>query len=266
MEQINLRENLECPICTLVPHKTKILACSIGHQICQNCYNLIPGDPKKCPQGRCKYNSPPTQFLALESMINQANIELNCKNAVQGCQVELQREELEKHELDCQYRMVTCPETDCQQNIVRSLLDDHFRENDDHGERKYGEEDIQIKPALLDDDNNIDWPTRSWEEKGFVFWRVFIKRENLWYTWLVMDTGPKEAALWNYSVKVENKKTGRSATASTPVSPVDWTVEEILSSGNYLAMTSTTVKKLMKGTSRDYSVLPLEHVVNKVLP
>ena len=88
MEEQELREYLECPVCTLIPYKTKILSCLNGHQLCQACFDKMTDVPKKCPQGSCKYNSPPTRFRMVETMISKANINLNCQNAGQGCQVE----------------------------------------------------------------------------------------------------------------------------------------------------------------------------------
>ena len=86
MDEGELRSHLECPVCTMVPHSTKILACKNSHQICQVCYDKIKSDPKSCPQGRCKYSSPPTQLRAIEEMISQAKVKLNCKHSRCGCQ------------------------------------------------------------------------------------------------------------------------------------------------------------------------------------
>ena len=131
MDEGELRSHLECPVCTMVPHSTKILACKNSHQICQVCYDKIKSDPKSCPQGRCKFSSPPSQLRAIEEMISQAKVQLNCKNSGSGCQFELKKNLLVEHELECEFRLVPCPEANCQKMMPLSKLEHHQSKNKD---------------------------------------------------------------------------------------------------------------------------------------
>ena len=64
---------------------------------------------------------------------------------------------------------------------------------------------------------------------GCSFWRIFTKRSNLWYTWVVVDLCPKQAARWKFSVKIEEQ--GMSLETRQNVSPIDSNVDQILESG-----------------------------------
>ena len=64
-----------------------------------------------------------------------------------------------------------------------------------------------------------------------------------------MEAGPKKAELWNFSVKIQNKRTGMSVETTCSVAPLDWKIEDIQTSGNYLTITLHTVAKLCLGIS-----------------
>ena len=51
----------------------------------------------------------------------------------------------------------------------------------------------------------------------------------LWYTWVVVDLCPKQAARWKFSVKIEEQ--GKSLETRQNVSPIDSNVDQILESG-----------------------------------
>ena len=120
------------------------------------------------------------------------------------------------------------------------------------------------------DTDGIYWETRYMIEDGCRFYRIFAKRNNLWYTWIVGEMSQKQAALWNFSVKIE--KNGMSLETRGKVSPIDLTVDKILNHGCYLSMTTATMKRLMEKKSDDDSgsisgsikcYLCLEYTLNK---
>ena len=171
MEEQELREYLESPVCTLIPHKTKILSCVNGHQLCQACYNKMTDVAKKCPQGSCKYNSPPTRFRMVETMISKANINLNCKNAGQGCQVEDKKEVLNEHTPECLHRLVICPEVHCLKRIIISELENHFVRNaKTHGKNEpFENTTLWLEEKSLADTDDICWETRFMNVDGCRF-------------------------------------------------------------------------------------------------
>eukprot|EP00092_Neocalanus_flemingeri_P025517 GFUD01027665.1.p1 GENE.GFUD01027665.1~~GFUD01027665.1.p1 ORF type:complete len:273 (-),score=44.77 GFUD01027665.1:60-878(-) len=270
MDETKLRSHLECPVCTCLPHNAKFFSCKNGHQICQHCYDKV----KNCPQGRCQYSSPPTRELVIEKMISEADMKFNCENAGRGCHVELIREILIHHESECLSRLVPCPETDCQRLVVFSKLEDHrLREDDgEHSESPVphieGEEhSFQISLSNEDIANVQDliYANRSWTEGGFCFYRIVLKKTNFWYSWVTIEASPQRAAMWKYTVKVENKVTGALVEVTGPVMPVDWTVKKVMESGFYLTLTSAVFESLVEeDTGDDEYKLPLVYTVKKI--
>ena len=120
-----LKSLVECPVCYQVP-RGKILACSNSHKICEACFNKIIAARKQCPQGNCPYDQPPRRYRELEAIVENANIDFSCSNAEDGCRVEMEKETLKKHEAECSFRKVPCPDTYCEQLILFSSIGDHI--------------------------------------------------------------------------------------------------------------------------------------------
>ena len=268
MDEGELRSHLECPVCTMVPHSTKILACKNSHQICQVCYDKIKSDPKSCPQGRCKFSSPPSQLRAIEEMISQAKVKLNCKNSRLGCQVELKKKLLVEHELECEFRIVPCPEADCQMMMLLSKLEQHCQE--DHFDPKdlYFEKEAFSVKILVTSDNIANAEDCFFDNTinvvgGFDFWRVFMKKGHCWYTWVGIKAGLTEAAKWKFSVRLGNKKTDMSAKVTGRVAPIDWTVKKVLQSGCYLTLTRAAIEGLTVNDVNYLWLLKSIYMINK---
>eukprot|EP00092_Neocalanus_flemingeri_P015559 GFUD01016841.1.p1 GENE.GFUD01016841.1~~GFUD01016841.1.p1 ORF type:complete len:287 (-),score=47.56 GFUD01016841.1:31-891(-) len=258
MEEAKLKSYLQCPICTFLPHShnhnAKIWGCQNGHRICEQCYDKLDSYPKRCPQGRCKYNSPPCRLTCLEDMISQGKLKIDCHNAEHGCQVVLYMEELIEHELECKFRMVPCPEADCQKMVILSQLEVHCSENDEHSNS-----DSFDKPDILRENeesitrmnfsseiSDAYYVNGFWIVEGFRFWSIIMKENNYWNSWVTIEGGPRVAAQWKYSVSVKNKKTGVSYEMTGPVNSVDWTAKQVLDSGCYLSLNSAAIKGLKK--------------------
>eukprot|EP00092_Neocalanus_flemingeri_P016758 GFUD01018125.1.p1 GENE.GFUD01018125.1~~GFUD01018125.1.p1 ORF type:complete len:266 (-),score=49.87 GFUD01018125.1:90-887(-) len=263
MDETKLRSHLECPVCTFLTHNAKYFACKNGHQICEHCYDKV----KNCPQGRCEYSSPPTRERLIENMISEADLKINCQNAGRGCHVEFFRDILIPHESECLFRLVPCPEADCQILVVLSQLEDH--QDDEHGgipipHTTEGEEH-SFKIALSHEDIVQEfYVNKSWIEGGFCFYRIILKKTNSWHTWVTIEASPKRAAMWKYTVKVENKVTGALVEMTGPVMPVDWTVKKVMESGFYLTLTSPVTGSLIEEDPGDYDRLPVVYTVKKI--
>eukprot|EP00092_Neocalanus_flemingeri_P016759 GFUD01018126.1.p1 GENE.GFUD01018126.1~~GFUD01018126.1.p1 ORF type:complete len:271 (-),score=45.95 GFUD01018126.1:90-902(-) len=268
MDETKLRSHLQCPVCTFLPHNAKFFACKNGHQICEYCYDKV----ENCPQGRCQYSFPPTRELVVEQMISEADMKINCQNAGRGCNVELVREDKIDHETECLSRLVPCPDAICQRLVVLSQLDDH-QDDGEHDGRPVphtteGEEHI-FKISYVADiahrHGDRFYANRSWIEGGFCFYRIIWKKTNFWYTWVTIEASPKRAAMWKYTVKVENKVTGACVETTGPVMPVDWTVKKVMESGFCLTLTSVVIESLIEADPGDYEDrLPLVYTVKKI--
>ena len=122
MNSAVLKPYLECPVCFQVP-KSKIFVCRNSHKVCESCYGKITADAKQCPQGNCPYDDPPRRNRELEAIIENADIEISCSNASAGCTVEMKKEELREHEVNCIFKQVHCPGTNCEKLILFSSID-----------------------------------------------------------------------------------------------------------------------------------------------
>ena len=99
-----LKSLVECPVCFQVP-RGKILACSNSHKICEACFKKIVAARKQCPQGNCPYDQPPRRYRELEAIVEKANIDFSCIYAKDGCNVEMEKEALKKHEAECAFKV-----------------------------------------------------------------------------------------------------------------------------------------------------------------
>ena len=218
---------------------------------------MKPG--KQCPQGSCDYDKPPRRNRDLENIIEKSDFGLKCSKT--GCNVELTREKLAKHELKCEFRMVPCPYTGCSKRIIvrdlKTCLESHkpMRIDNAAGIMKHGfalSEDILASKL-------IDWfPVLCTDPNGLEFYHQFLKRNGLWYCWVKVKTDPEAAAKFNFSVKVENVKTGFKMEFCGQVHPIDDSVEEIMASGNFLLMQTENIKKVINRDKVEilFSVVP----------
>ena len=78
--------------------------------------------------------------------MDNADIELMCKDADGGCNVELKNEELKKFEAICTFRKVPCSDTTCEEMIVFSKVEEHknsFKRSNPHIELFFGNKIIE---------------------------------------------------------------------------------------------------------------------------
>merc|ERR1719430_1116849 len=111
----------------------------MGHSVCGSCYDLLPerftilnAPTKLCPIARCDYDRPPGHNLLAEQQITGGGLVLDCDNANHGCLFKGVVQELEEHLVECFYRTVPCPETDCQDRVRLSELDRHIATSPHH--------------------------------------------------------------------------------------------------------------------------------------
>ena len=185
-------------------------------QVCGACHARLPANPTKlCPLARCDYDRPPRHNLLAERQIAGGGLLLDCDNANHGCLFKGVVQELEEHLVECFYRTVPCP--DCQDRVRLSELDRH----------------LQLRRA--------DWPRRTQMVDGVTFYNQLVVRDGGWFAFVKVVGGAREAARWSCGVSVK----GIAATG-LQVHPVDRTVEEILESGQYLALTKQQVRNIAK--------------------
>ena len=111
-----ISEELQCPVCLLIPREVPIPACPVGHIICKNCrVNMTT-----CPTCRRPMLEDGTNTLA-NRMIEI--VPHPCKYS--NCQVKNHLKEIEDHEERCQERTVKCPFLGCDEMVQVSDFQKH---------------------------------------------------------------------------------------------------------------------------------------------
>ena len=75
--------------------------------------------------------------------------------------------------------------------------------------------------------------------KRVSFYGQMVVRGGAWFAWVTVTGGAREAARWTSDVSVQG-----FAAKNLEVHPIDRTVEEILESGKYLALTRQQVRNI----------------------
>ena len=89
--------------------------------------------------------------------------------------------------------------------------------------------------------------------KRVSFYGQMVVRGGTGFTWVTVKGGAREAARWTSDVSVQ----GIAAT-DLEVHPIDRTVEEILESGKYLALTRQQVRNIKTPPRVEYSITEKE--------
>jgi len=253
MNSQQLRQTLECPVCFHV-RSGSVYVCKRGHWVCVFCFDKLPAAPTKlCPMARCAFDNPPRRNLAVEQIIAGGGVALDCSNADHGCLVTGAVADLEEHKPECPHREVPCIKTDCSVKVRLPELENHIARGHmvapitEHGRSLF----------TISWDNNRDWAISQLKKGGMVFYKQLMVRGGLWFAWTKVKGGAKEAAKWSCDVSV-----GDIVSRNQQVHPVDRTVEEVLETGNYLALTMQQVRKIARGGERSVE-LCVNHVVTK---
>ena len=103
----DISEELQCPVCLLIPREVPIPACPAGHIVCKECRVNVT----TCPTCRRPMSGDGTNTLA-NKMIER--VPHPCKY---GCQVKNYLKEIKEHEKRCTERSVKCPHLGCKEMV-----------------------------------------------------------------------------------------------------------------------------------------------------
>jgi len=186
----HVKDVLECPVCLIVPRKGPIYQCNRGHIVCNVCRSNLA----ICPQcnATLRYN---VRCLVAEKM--RDNVGIPCKFG--GCNVEMQRLELERHEKLCAHREVECPGPECKKIIPLPKLVDHIHASQSHSIRDFlfinyfppldpcEKEIISVSDYIFTENEIHDWPCDKFSyDQAYFFCRKRRNRQGLWFIWLYM--------------------------------------------------------------------------------
>lgn len=111
--------NFECPVCLDVPSTAPIFQCRRGHIVCNDCKQTLV----TCPT--CRTAQPFSRALIAEKYLEfHSGSEIGpCPFKDEGCN-ELRC--FKKHNEECPFRPIFCPEPTCSRRIQLSELDKHI--------------------------------------------------------------------------------------------------------------------------------------------
>ena len=87
-----------------------------GHNFCYNCINL-----SDCPFG-CKNKIIKPSSLAIKNLLSQ--LRFKCPNI--GCTISFDYTKIEKHNNECQFQKIKCPNKYCDKEIMRKDMNNHI--------------------------------------------------------------------------------------------------------------------------------------------
>jgi hypothetical protein len=178
---------------------------------------------------------------------------------------------LKKHEVECGYRRVPCPDGLCKAKVVLTELLTHIREEhkDAVWEKKTGlvrQDDSYCFNSCLKsnefvratlgriwfinskdhfDSKENNWVLNLWRYDGHTFIARICKLSNLWYTWVYVVGGPKAAARFMSEIATENAE-GKADCALLylgRVHPIDEGQRDICRSGDCMVMTNKVISR-----------------------
>ena len=182
-----ISDELQCPVCLLIPREVPIPACPVGHITCKDCSVNVT----TCPTCRRPMLKDGTNTLANKII---EIVSHPCKYS--KCQVKNNLKEIEKHEERCSERTVKCPYLGCNEMI-------HVREFQNHAMTEdciYYNSDLLTRKTMKSNLNdfgeslqsalsqNINWSMRAYEDHGklFYFHRHYFSAEQTFAFYVTM--------------------------------------------------------------------------------
>ena len=116
----HLLEELQCPVCLLIPREGPVGACPVGHIVCKNC--TAKGNVETCPTCRR-----PMPRDGTNTVVNKMIEEIShpCKYKQFGCEIKQRLNELVVHESKCPERTIKCPRLRCCEEVQIKKFYDH---------------------------------------------------------------------------------------------------------------------------------------------
>ena len=119
----NFLDLIKCKICFNVLKNP--YDCSIcGNTFCYNCIKNIINENKQCPFNCTNFEIKPSSYI-ITSYLNTLNF--SCLNKDNGCNEIISYNNLDKHDKECKYFFITCPNIQCSKKMKWRLLENHLR-------------------------------------------------------------------------------------------------------------------------------------------
>jgi len=195
---IELKDELECPVCLKTIMDPPIFLCENGHGLCGSCREDIKNRGQPCPV--CRGALTEVRNHMVEQILDKLP---RNKCIYNGCQFEKRNLDLvKKHEVECRHRLVSCGT--CKKEIAVFSLTNHLSSvhqstpvDFDLGVEK------KLSCSLVDFSGNHQPLTCN----GLEFYFNHFKHcENLVMFWISYTGGPDEADKYEYIVKIQSSE------------------------------------------------------------
>ena len=117
-----IEKSFRCCACEKFLHP-EIRMCNNGHNMCEEC---LLENGSSCHI--CHQYVEDTSNTQIEALMKQFQVAVPCKNHRSGCTEEVQIGALNLHEVECQFRDVSCVVLDCGSRIIFNQLENHMAE------------------------------------------------------------------------------------------------------------------------------------------
>lgn len=201
-ENLEISKILECPVC-YERYVTPILVCENGHCICSNCKDHL----KSCPLCRAKFSN--IRMTVMDQIMEAT--EFKCKNYDSGCDVKMLYKEIWNHEIDCEFRTVSCdivtfqsaPCLVCNEDVIVCYFDKHMEKYHASSVFKF-EINVERKGELRRESINVVRLLKdSTNDLNFIE-RIFMTDEEIFFSYHYIGKNT-DASNYVYTVKIKGK-------------------------------------------------------------
>ena len=177
-----------------------------------------------------------------EELLKAKSMLFKCMNTSRGCQEIKGEEAMIAHEAECIYRLVLCPDLQCQKKVSFHELPEHIEEDKDIV--KIESSNLKIVKVKSDyfAQYPIDCDRLDITPYKFVFGdRVFllngqVMKRQTFYLWVQMVGSKSEAKKYNYTLELHGIDPNIKAISFGQVVSIDETVEEIQEAKEYFGI------------------------------
>jgi len=246
----SINEELECPVCYKIP-RGPIFQCNRGHIVCKHCRTSLA----ICPQCKAtlKHN---VRSLVAEKIRDK--VPLPC--IFEGCEVQMRREELEKHEKICASRDVLCPVMSCGLMIAMPKLAEHVNSNDhllhflngyNISNNEFGSSIGTLSDFAFKEGTNF-LPLKIFFDETYFICRQCRNNNGFWSVWLFMIES-ENSRLTDYScsisiVKIDEDGFERKITSICRPISIDVSVKGLETCKNRLGFTDDIAREFITTT------------------
>ena len=241
---LNMADVIQCFVCKMPPSTLTIqyLRCTTSkqHLICSLCRTA----GKFC----CTYASYYETSALIAKLMKEIGLVI-CRNKNNGCQEVKSHDEMIEHEEECQFRLVHCVESFCNQKIVfLDYLSTYNKRHPFHTERTGN---LQKFSLLLGE--NTFFPT-TYVIKGltFTFVHKILTKNQIVHFWCYFIGSPKEANHFQYELNIK-KDAENEIKFAGKVRSVNEDFKDFLESEDVFEMSLGMAKKYMKKSHLEYT-------------